>query len=109
MLDVSRTTVWRWVEKGRLAAFRIGPKTIRIRKRDLDALVQPAGPKRRRKTAPKLRARLADENDSWKDYDPVEVRKAIRRTAGILAGIDHKKLIREIYAARGQDTRGRPA
>ena len=107
ILDVSRTTVWRWVEEGLLSAYRIGPKTIRIRKGDLDALVQPARSKGARKTAPKLRTRLADENDIWKDYDPVKVRKAIREAAGALSGIDHKQLIRDIYEARGQASRGR--
>ncbi len=35
---VSPTTVWRWVDSGRLPATRIGPKRIRIRASDLAAL-----------------------------------------------------------------------
>ncbi len=44
LLQVSASTVWRWIAAGRLPAQRLGPKTIRIRQEDLDALRQPAGP-----------------------------------------------------------------
>jgi excisionase family DNA binding protein len=42
LLSVSRSTVWRWIESGRLRAYRVGPKTIRIREKDLDEVVIPA-------------------------------------------------------------------
>lgn len=41
MLGVSVSTVWRWVDTRKLAAFRIGPKAIRINRRDVEAAVQP--------------------------------------------------------------------
>jgi excisionase family DNA binding protein len=41
-LDVSPSTVWRWIDSGRLPAFRAGPKTIRIKREELQALMRPA-------------------------------------------------------------------
>ena len=41
-LSVSVPTVWRWVNSGKLRAYRIGGRTIRIRREDLAAMVTPA-------------------------------------------------------------------
>src|SRR5207245_1407268 len=41
-LGVSPSTVWRWIEARKLPAVRLGPRSIRIRKHDLDSMVQPA-------------------------------------------------------------------
>ena len=41
LLEVSPSTVWRWIDAERLPAYRVGPKTIRIKKEDLSALVNP--------------------------------------------------------------------
>lgn len=41
MLGVSASTVWRWVDAGKLPAFRVGPKAIRIKRRDVEAAVRP--------------------------------------------------------------------
>ncbi len=35
-LGVSPSTIWRWISAGRIPAQRIGPKIIRLRKRDVD-------------------------------------------------------------------------
>ena len=35
LLQVSHSTVWRWIDAGKLVAYRVGPKAIRIRKQDL--------------------------------------------------------------------------
>ncbi len=43
VLDVSKSTVWRWIEADRLRAHRIGPKTIRIKHADLVGLIEPMG------------------------------------------------------------------
>ena len=40
-LRVSVPTVWRWVRQGRLNAHRIGSRSIRIRRTDLDKMIQP--------------------------------------------------------------------
>jgi excisionase family DNA binding protein len=41
-LGVSPSTVWRWVNAGWLPAVRLGPRSIRIRRRDVDHAVRPA-------------------------------------------------------------------
>ena len=46
-LRVSHPTIWRWIKAGKLPAYRVGPKTIRIKEADLVTVVQPAvGPRR---------------------------------------------------------------
>src|SRR5215218_4608229 len=42
-LQVSHPTVWRWIRSGKLAAYRVGPKTIRVKEADLATLIQPVG------------------------------------------------------------------
>src|SRR3990172_4119581 len=42
LLHVSAPTVWRWVDSGRLPAYRVGIRGIRIRRSDLGLLVRPA-------------------------------------------------------------------
>lgn len=46
-LKVSHSTVWRWIEAGRLPAYRVGPKTIRIKERDLARIIAPAAETKR--------------------------------------------------------------
>ncbi|HLC29835.1 MAG TPA: helix-turn-helix domain-containing protein, partial [Dehalococcoidia bacterium] len=41
-LGVSPSTVWRWIEADKLRAYRVGPKRIRIKKEDLEAIIRPA-------------------------------------------------------------------
>lgn len=40
-LHVSRATIWRWIDAGRLPAYRVGPRRIRIKVEDLRRAVQP--------------------------------------------------------------------
>jgi excisionase family DNA binding protein len=40
-LRVSRPTVWRWIDSGKLPAFRVGARSIRIREEDIDRVVEP--------------------------------------------------------------------
>lgn len=47
--------------------------------------------------------------DIWEGYDPQKVKQALRRSAGALSGVDTTALIKDIYAARQQGSRGRPA
>jgi len=93
-LRVSRTTVWRWIDQGRLVAVRAGERTIRIRRQELEALLAPA----RREIA-----------GVWAGYDPSRVRSALREGAGALAGVDREALRRDVRRARGQDSKGRPS
>jgi excisionase family DNA binding protein len=41
LLRLSKPTIRRWIDAGRLPAQRVGGHSIRIRRADLDALVQP--------------------------------------------------------------------
>jgi excisionase family DNA binding protein len=43
-LGVSPSTIWRWIRDRRLPAYRVGPRTIRIKPEDVEALLQPARP-----------------------------------------------------------------
>ena len=40
-LDVSPSTVWRWIEARQLPAHRVGTRKIRIKKDDLASVVRP--------------------------------------------------------------------
>ena len=42
LLKVSTVTVQRWLKQGRLPAYRVGPRAVRIRRQDLAALLTPA-------------------------------------------------------------------
>ena len=50
-----------------------------------------------------------EADDPWVDYDPQRVRRALRESAGALAGVDVAVLQRELREQRSQDSRGRPA
>lgn len=43
LLKVGRSTVNRWLRDGRLPAYRVGPKAVRIRRTDLEQLMTPVG------------------------------------------------------------------
>lgn len=40
-LRVSVSTIWRWIDAGKLPALRVGVRRIRIRTRDLEAVIHP--------------------------------------------------------------------
>jgi excisionase family DNA binding protein len=41
LLGVSRVSVWRWISSGRLPVTRLGHRTVRIRREDLNQLIRP--------------------------------------------------------------------
>ena len=45
----------------------------------------------------------------WTNYDPEQVRRGLRESAGALAGVDREALLRDIHGAREQASHGRPA
>jgi excisionase family DNA binding protein len=95
-LDVSRTTIWRWINDGKLQGFRVGGRTLRLNRRDVEEMRQPS------------RTRVADSNDIFANYDPEKVRQAFRQARGMLKGIDREQFLRDMHAAREQDSKGRP-
>ncbi len=42
LLKVSRSTLWRWINQGRLPAYRFGERRVLIRQDDLRSLITPA-------------------------------------------------------------------
>jgi excisionase family DNA binding protein len=41
-LRVSESTVWRWIDRGVLRAYRVGPKRVLLKASELSEMVQPA-------------------------------------------------------------------
>lgn len=97
-LDVSRSTVWRWIRQGRLRAYRAGQRTIRIRDEDLDAQMTPFQPLDTERPKP-------EKEDIWGDYDPEKALEALRRARGILKGVDIPQLKKDLKEARSQADR----
>jgi len=53
---------------------------------------------------------LTNGDDSiWATYDAEKVKERLHSAAGALAGVGREQLLRDVYDARGQDSRGRPA
>jgi excisionase family DNA binding protein len=42
VLEVSPSTIWRWIKTGKLPAYRVGQRNIRIKKADLPRIITPA-------------------------------------------------------------------
>src|ERR687885_608706 len=41
LLRVSEVTVARWVKQGRLPAYRVGPRAVRLRRSDVERVMEP--------------------------------------------------------------------
>ena len=83
VLTMSPSTIWRWIEKGKLPAYRLGLRKIRVKKEDLDALIKPARVKE--KPMDKERA----------DFQPVTQEELARRdtlVARILAKSNERSI-----------------
>ena len=93
LLGVSPSTVWRWIQSDRLPAYRVGPKNIRIKRQDLEKVVQPA--------------RSAGKAVSMKELGPVGSPLTVRplteaeRQRGFQALREAKQLRARILARRG--------
>lgn len=96
LLKVSPSTVWRWIEAGRLPAHRVGLRGIRISREALESVVTPSRRKEKMKEA--VREPL------WAGYDPRKVEEALASTAGSWRDLDPDALIAELYRAREEGT-----
>jgi excisionase family DNA binding protein len=97
LLGVSRSTVWRWIKSGKLPAYRVGHKTIRIKRADLEMILQPARGEE---------VRMEREHEQlFAAYDPEKVKEALAKTAGSWADLDTDKLITDLYRAREEGSR----
>ncbi len=99
LLQVSQTTIWRWIASSKLPAYRIGPRRIRIRREDLQRVIRPVE-RRERATGKHVEAR-----DIWAGYDPEAVKEAIAKTAGSWADLDTEAIVADIYRSREQGSR----
>jgi PAS domain S-box-containing protein/excisionase family DNA binding protein len=63
LLGVSRVTVSRWIGAGRLPVVRLGHRTVRVRREDLDRLLAEQGPAGSRLWAVNGRSREDDPDD----------------------------------------------
>ena len=89
LLRVSQSTIWRWIDQGRLPACRIGPKRVWIRKADIDDLVTDARP-------------ATDGSDRTQEIPAVERKLSDEERARGLAAIEEARKFRErLLAARG--------
>jgi excisionase family DNA binding protein len=107
-LEVSETTIWRWIASQRLPAYRIGPRRIRIKQRDLSTVVRPVHSGSERGVAEDMEGERQPQDPIWANYDPIRVRQALRKSAGALAGVDRTKLLSDLRAAREQRSGSRP-
>ena len=104
LLGVSRTTVWRWIDQGRLRAYRVGPRTIRIKDQDVQQQLQEVKPGG---LPPGLEGQ--GKHDIWGNYDPEKAREALRQARGAFTGIDTAPLKKDLREARGHyDEKGTP-
>jgi excisionase family DNA binding protein len=86
-LKVSPVTVSRWLRQGRLPAYRLGPRAVRIRRADLQAVFAPARPAAAAETAPTVDgavAATADWSVSATDGSAIEGRLAALAAAAAL-------------------------
>ena len=79
-LRVSVPTVWRWVHSGRLPAYRVGQRRIRIRRSDLGSVISPV----KAKPAPAI---LQDEADRRAATRPVEEAPELAREPGASSAV----------------------
>lgn len=103
LLNVSPVTISRWVKQGRLTAYRIGPRVVRIRRGDLEALLHPASPVE----APPARSPVFGHDESVVDADLVAslrtlTKDEIEEQLAVLE--DARRLQQRMLARRG----GRP-
>src|SRR5919108_921032 len=70
LLGVSRVSVWRWIRAGRLRAVRLGHRTVRIAREDLQRIAARGAPGR-----PRL----------WGGQDPVALQQQARSLEAALA------------------------
>lgn len=94
ILGVNAATVWRWISAGRLRAYRVGGRKIRIRVEDLRMVVRPAGA-----------GKPTETGDLWAKYDPEAALNALDETAGAWADLDVERVIADLYRARQKGTR----
>lgn len=101
LLDVSPVTVWRWIAAGKLTAYRVGPRNIRLRKEDLDTMITPARVKDVRTEKPngEVQCTTKDELARRKDLIARITAKREQRVITPLTTADLVRMVREDEAS----------
>jgi excisionase family DNA binding protein len=97
LLKVNPSTIWRWIQAKKLPAYRVGPRNIRIKKKDLQTIIKPS-------RVEEVSMNKEREN-IWAGYDAHKVDEALDETAGSWADMDTEKLIADLYRAREEGSR----
>lgn len=92
LLALSPSTIWRWIKAGRLPAYRVGERAIRIKKADLELMVTPTGSMEPRDVGP-------GAETLFTNYDPERVLAALAEYAGGWSDLDTDKLLDDRYRA----------
>lgn len=97
ILGVSPSTIWRWIQAEKLCAYRVGPRTIRLRQGDLAAIIQPARPRPRIDATTIARPVTPEELARRQDLVAQILEKRKQRVIAPLSSADL------VHAARKQD------
>src|SRR6266498_1044242 len=96
-LGVSPSTVWRWIEADRLPAYRVGPKNIRIKKQDLDRVVQPARATRKKEGSTMERIRIEQPSKQEIARRQALVQKILaNRTKRVISPLTTTDLVQQV-------------
>jgi len=92
LLRVSRVTLHRWLKQGRLQAYHVGPRAVRIRREDLDTVVTSLRP-----------TEMAVASDGNVEQTQTHIRPLSEeeRQRGLEALKESGQLIQEMRAKRG--------
>src|SRR5215211_5666680 len=90
LLRVSEVTVARWLKQGRLPAYRVGPRAVRVRRADVERMVEPVSPRLRAHVQPEAEPTTASQRPSDADYE-----------RGLQALLELRELGERIVARRG--------
>src|SRR5438874_11879862 len=97
-LGVSVATVWRWIDSGLLRAYRVGARSIRVRRGDLSSVVRPV----KRERAP-----VGPEREGSSEQTDEVMERISRRRERLLAergGIPFPSSVDAIREAREERT-----
>jgi excisionase family DNA binding protein len=105
LLRVSKPTVWRWIQSGRLAATRIGPRVVRVRRAAIDRLACESDAPSHEPWWKRYAVRLGDptvsEDDLMADIDSINDRIVAERE-GVPLPDDTVALIHEVRRERDE-------
>lgn len=105
LLEVSPSTIWRWIQADKLPAFRVGPRAIRIREEDLHTIVQPARARPKEVSTDMDKERMTVRSPTSEELDRRQTLLAqiiAKRKERVIAPVTTAELVRQV---RDQETR----